>query len=256
MLSICSAQSSFGKIPYGNNPVAGRYLSTRGVKLYYETYGSGEPLLMIHGNGGSIENFSNQILYFAQKYRVIAVDSRSQGKSVDASDSLSFEMMSDDFNALLDSLHISSCRVLGWSDGGINGILMAIRHPEKVKMLAETGANLWPDSTAVEPKIIEESIDYYNSLAQKEQTPEVKNRRKLLALDIYQPNIALSQLKIIHCPALIIGGDHDLILPQHTLIIAQHIPRAFLWIVPDSGHATLIQHPKEFNSVVDTFFSK
>ena len=77
---------------------------SRGIKLYYETYGQGEPLLMIHGNGGSISAFSNQIPYFAQKYKVIAVDSRAQGKTIDNRDSLSFEMMADDFNALLDSM--------------------------------------------------------------------------------------------------------------------------------------------------------
>jgi len=254
--AVCAAQTHSPAVSYGKNPTAGNYLSTRGIKLYYETYGTGEPLLMIHGNGGSIENFANQIPYFEKKYQVIAVDSRAQGKSVDACDSLSFEMMADDFNALLDSMHISSCRVLGWSDGGINAIVMAMRHPEKVKMLAETGANLWPDSSALEPHAVKELIDEYNTLGKKPQTPKVKLIRKLAALDIYQPNIRLEQLKSIHCPVLIIGGDHDLILPLHTLTIAQNIPGAFLWIVPDSGHATLIQHKDQFNAVVDSFFSK
>ena len=72
--------------------------------MYYEIYGQGEPLLMIHGNGGSISSFINQIPYFSKKYKVIAVDSRAQGKSEDLQDSLSFEMMADDFSALLDKL--------------------------------------------------------------------------------------------------------------------------------------------------------
>jgi len=101
--------------------------------MYYEVYGSGEPLLIIHGNGGSINNFLYQIPYFEKNYKVILADSRSQGKSVDNSDSLSYEMMTDDLNALLDSLHLDSCNVIGWSDGGINGLLLAIRHPDKVK---------------------------------------------------------------------------------------------------------------------------
>jgi pimeloyl-ACP methyl ester carboxylesterase len=81
------------------------------------------------------------------------VDSRAQGKSEDRKDSLTFEMMADDFNALLDSLHLDSCYVLGWSDGGISGLLLALRHPEKVKKLAVSGPNLWPDTTGLQPFI-------------------------------------------------------------------------------------------------------
>src|SRR6185312_4753100 len=126
-------QKATAPVKYGNNAKAGKYLNTRGIKLYYETYGKGQPLLLIHGNGGSLKNFKYQIPYFEKYYRVIAVDSRAQGKSIDFSDSLSYEMMADDFNALLDSLHIDAAYVIGWSDGGINGLLLAIRHPEKVK---------------------------------------------------------------------------------------------------------------------------
>src|ERR1700710_473871 len=136
---------------YGRNAAVGKYADIRGFKMYYETYGQGEPLLIIHGNGGSINNFLYQIPYFAKNYHVILADSRAQGKSVDHADSLSYEMMTDDLNALLDKLNLKSCYVIGWSDGGINGLLLAIRHPDKVKKLAVTGANLWPDTTAVDP---------------------------------------------------------------------------------------------------------
>lgn len=255
MLVLCVLPLSVSaQTKYGNNPVAGKYLSTRGIKLYYETYGKGEPLLMIHGNGGSISGFSNQIPFFAQKYKVIAVDSRAQGKSVDACDSLSFEMMADDFNALLDSMHISSCRVLGWSDGGINALIMAIRHPKKVKMLASTGANLIPDSIVFVPHAYREWMNDYLRSGKDAQTPKLKNQRKLMALDLFQPHITTAQLQTIKCPALIIGGDRDLILPSHTLEIANAIPGAFCWIVPDSGHATLIQHKNQFNETVGSFF--
>ena len=118
------------KITFGNNPKAGKYFDNRGFKMYYETYGTGEPLLIIHGNGGSIKDFTNQIPYFSKDYQVILADSRAQGKSLDESDSLSYEMMTDDLNALLDHLKIKSCNVIGWSDGGIEGLLLAIRHPE------------------------------------------------------------------------------------------------------------------------------
>src|SRR5579862_1723213 len=138
-------------IPYGNNPAVGKYYTVRGIKMYTEVYGEGKPLLLIHGNGGSMSAFANNIPYFSKKYKVIAVDSRSQGKSIDTKDSLSFEMMADDFAALLDQMHIDSAYVIGWSDGGINALLLALRHPEKVIKLAATGANLTPDSTALQP---------------------------------------------------------------------------------------------------------
>jgi pimeloyl-ACP methyl ester carboxylesterase len=251
-----AGQDSISLTDYGNNLQTGHWLKTRGFSMYYEEYGQGAPLLMIHGNGGSIENFKNQIPYFSKHYHVIAVDSRAQGKSVDDSDSLSFEMMADDFNALLDSLHLDSCYVLGWSDGGINALVLAMRHPDKVKKLAETGANLWPDSTALLPSVCRDMQQSYDQLNHQPQTIDEQRQLKLVALDLFQPDIDGDQLQYIKCPSLIIGGDHDLILPEHTLYIWRHIPRAWLWIVPNSGHATLIEHADCFNKTVDDFFRK
>src|SRR4051812_17806791 len=85
-------------IPYGNNKAAGKYYNVRGLNMYAETYGTGkQPVLIIHGNGGSIENFVNQIPFFSKQYKVVVADSRAQGKSTDAGDSLSYEMMADDY---------------------------------------------------------------------------------------------------------------------------------------------------------------
>jgi len=238
---------------FGRNEKAGNYLDIRGFKMYYEIYGKGEPLLMIHGNSGSISSFVNQIPYFAKNYKVIAVDSRAQGKSLDTSDSLSFEMMADDFSALLDALHIDSCNVLGWSDGGINGLILAIRHPGKVKKLAITGANLWPDSTAISGADFIGGMRYYDTLGKMPQTPEIMNTRKLVKLDAFEPHITREQLHQIKCPTLVIGGDHDIILPEHTLLIAKLIPNAFLWILPNSSHSTLFDYKDLFNKVVADF---
>jgi pimeloyl-ACP methyl ester carboxylesterase len=252
-ITYCYSQQT--PIKYGDNAAAGKYYSIRGIRMYCEIYGEGEPLLMIHGNGGSISAFSNNIPYFSQKYKVIAVDSRSQGKSVDTNDSLSFEMMADDFAVLLDTLHIRSAYVLGWSDGGINAILLAIRHPEKVIKLVSTGANLWPDSTALIPSLWKEMVAYYDtSFNKKFTTAKEKNDWKMFMLDYTQPHISLNDLHTIHCPSLIIGGDHDLIPVPHTTLIAQNILNAVLWIVPNSGHATLIEHKDEFNKKADAFF--
>jgi len=250
-----SAFSQPQAIPYGNNDSAGQYFDIRGIKMYCEVYGNGRPLLMIHGNGGSISAFKNNIDFFAKKYRVIVADSRAQGKSVDSQDSLSFEMMADDEAALLNAMHIDSAYVLGWSDGGINALLLAMRHPEKVIRLASTGANLWPDSTAILPSLWRSDQKHFVTTdPHRLKTLKEKNDWKLFLLDCNQPNISLNALHSIRCPSLIIGGDHDLIRVEHTAAIFENIPNAYLWILPDSSHGTLIDHTEEFNRKADDFF--
>ncbi|NCD71606.1 alpha/beta fold hydrolase [Mucilaginibacter agri] len=264
VLSSASAQavkSPFDTTMYGRNAKVGKYLSTRNFKMYYEVYGKGEPLLIIHGNGGSISNFMYQIPYFAKKYKVILADSRAQGKSVDTRDSLSYEMMTDDLNALLDSLHLKQCYVIGWSDGGINGLLMAIRHPDKVKKLAVTGANLWPDTSAVDPAVYKMAMhenQVVDDSLKKVKTPsdKLRNAHKLLHLLSYEPHITTAQLHTIQCPTLVIGGDHDVLLPKHTMLIAESIPQSYLWILPNSGHSTPIYYKDEFNKTIGDFFEK
>ena len=250
------AKSPFDTTMYGRNPAVGKYADIRGFKMYYETYGKGEPLLIIHGNGGSINNFRYQIPYFAKNYQVIVADSRAQGKSVDTKDSLSYEMMTDDLNALLDKLNLKSCYVIGWSDGGINGLLLAIRHPDKVKKLAVTGANLWPDSTAVDPFVYKQAMAENDKVKKMPASPQQKAEMKLVHLLSYEPHITLNQLHTITCPVLVIGGDHDVILTAHTMLIAQSIPNSYLWIIPNSGHSTPIYKKEQFNKVVGDFFAE
>jgi len=242
-------------VPYGNNPAAGKFYNIRGFKMYCEVYGTGEPLLIIHGNGGSINNFIYQIPYFSAKYKVIVADSRSQGKSADPGDSLTYEMMADDYATLLDSLHIDSACVIGWSDGGINGLLLAMRHPKKVKKLAITGANLAPDTTAVPQEIWDMVRPPLATLSAKSsKTAEEKNAFKLLRLLCEQPHISPASLHSISCPTLVIGGDHDVIKEEHTMLIYKSIPKAYLWILPASGHSTPIIYAEDFNRTIDRFF--
>jgi pimeloyl-ACP methyl ester carboxylesterase len=240
---------------YGKNKDVGKYYDIRGFKMYVEVYGQGKPLLFIHGNGGSINNFTKQIPYFAQSYKVIIADSRAQGKSVDLTDSISYEMMADDYAALLDAMKIDSAYIVGWSDGGINGLLMAIRHPEKVKKLAVTGANLRPDTTAVPQEIWDMVTPVYAGLKSKADKNEMeKGAYKLFKLLVENPHIPLSDLKKITCPTLVIGGDHDVIKEEHTMEIYKNIPNAYLWILPNSGHSTPIVYTTEFNFKIDNFF--
>jgi len=238
-------------IVYGSNPKAGHHATINGISLYYEIYGQGEPLILLHGNGGSINSFSKQIPFFEKYYQVIAIDSRLQGKSGGSPEKISYDLMASDFCALLDYLHISSANVLGWSDGGIDGIIMAMNCPDKVKRLAVSGANTVPDSTAVSNADILGMIDFvaHNKKASKTEIALTK-------MMIDQPNIPYTALEKIHCPVLVMAGDHDMIKPEHTLKIFQSIPNASLCIFPDSNHGVCQQHPKLFNETVLTFFTK
>jgi pimeloyl-ACP methyl ester carboxylesterase len=254
---VASSLAQNASVPFGFNPAVGKYYDLRGIKMYCEVYGAGKPLLLIHGNGGSIKSFEHNIPYFAKKYKVIVADSRAQGNSKDSGETLSFEMMADDDAALLDALKIDSAYVVGWSDGGIDALLLAMRHPEKVIKMVSTGANLWPEASAFAPGVWEEEKQHYEaSRNQVRQTEKERNDWKLFLLDWEQPNISLSALHAIRCPALIICGDHDMIAVEHTVQIFRAIPQAALWVVPQSGHATLIEHADDFNKNVDAFFSQ
>ena len=149
---------SFGQdqtaIKYGSNNAAGNYKRINGINMYYETYGSGKPLIFLHGNGGSIYSSRAKIDYFKQFFKVIAIDSRGHGKSVDTTTKmLTYTQMANDIKVLLDSLGIDSANISGQSDGGILGLLIAINYPSKISKLAAFGANLFPGKKAIVDEI-------------------------------------------------------------------------------------------------------
>jgi pimeloyl-ACP methyl ester carboxylesterase len=240
----------------GDNAKAGYHIRIRGFDMYYEMYGSGVPLVMLHNNGGSISNFMYQVPYFARSFKVIAIDSRAQGKSADNSDSLSYEMMADDVNALLDSLQLYQCFVIGWNDGAITGLLLAIHHPDKVRKLAITGARLSPDTSAMDPVAVTWAMQYNQSIERLPQTEDTRNKSKVARLLSYGPHITPDDLKKITCPVLVIGGDHDIVLTKHASLIASLIPQSYLWIIPDAGNAIPVDFKNQFNDVVDDFFRR
>ncbi len=267
MLAVCPL-AALAQIPpvfakhYGDNPDAGRTFTHDGVSLYYETYGAGPPLLIIHGNGASIRSLSAQIDYFRQKYDVIVMDSRDHGKSSDSPAPLTFEAMSDDLAALLDHLNTGPVYVLGWSDGGIEALLLGLRHPEKVRMIAAMAANLDPGgvyrefidppdppaSAAHAPSVMATPMDKTAS-AKAARTLRVKH------LDRDEPHIKPELLEAITAPTLVLASDHDVIRDEHTLAIYHHLPNSQLAIFPDATHMIPIDDPERFNATVDRFFS-
>jgi pimeloyl-ACP methyl ester carboxylesterase len=243
---------------FGNNPVAGYSFVFNGNRFYYETYGEGAPVLLIHGNGGSIKNFKAQIASFALHHRVIAMDSRGQGKSELGTDALSYEQMSEDSNALLDHLMLDHVKVLGWSDGGIIGLLLAIHHPEKVGMLAVMGANLQPEAAypwAVDG-IVRVRSRIMAQLATSHDPKPLQLELQFLDLVGNQPHIPLGDLATIQVPTLVMAADRDVIRDEHTLSIFHAIPKSQLAIFPGATHMIPLQDPTRFNETVLDFFDK
>ena len=250
---IASEKSPSAGISYGSNPAAGGMFSHDGVQLYYEVYGTGKPLLLIHGNGGSIRDMTPQIDYFRKHSRVIAMDSRDQGKSGDSRDRITYEKMADDLAALLDYLKSPPANVLGQSDGGIEALLLGIRHPDKVDKIAAMGANLNPEGAYPEALALVRSMINGMSAAEKaslQGTRELRVTKMLLE----EPHIEPSSLEAIKAPTLILAGDHDLIRDEHTIEIYHHIPNGQLCIFPNATHFVSHDDPELFNSTVERFF--
>jgi pimeloyl-ACP methyl ester carboxylesterase len=253
-----SAATLPADIAYGSNPAAGNTFVFDGTHFYYETYGEGAPLLLLHGNGDSIGSFKRQIGDFASHYRVIAMDSRGQGRSELGTAALTYEQMAEDTNALLEHLRLGQVKVLGWSDGGIIGLLLAIRHPEKVGMLAVMGANLQPD--AVYPWAVDGTVRVRDrltaQLASAKNPKHLQLQLKLLDLVGNQPHIPLTDLATIKVPTLVMAADRDVIRDEHTLSMFHAIPKSQLAIFPGATHMIPAQDPARFNRTVLDFFDK
>ena len=250
-----TAQAASRAVRYGANPAAGRTFMHDGIRFYYEVYGAGEPLLLVHGNGGSIADFQAQIPYFRKRYRVIVMDSRDQGKSGDSPDPITYEKMTDDLAALLDHLQTGPVNVLGWSDGGIEALLLGIRHPAKVRKIAAMAANLNPTEDAVRPDVIAMVKSMIAAIpVEAKDTPEGRRGLKLSALLLDEPHIELKALEAIIAPTLVLASDHDVIRDEHTVDIYQHIPNSKLAIFPNATHMVPFDGPAAFNATVERFF--
>lgn len=196
---------------YGDNKEAGNFKKVNGINIYYEIYGTGKPLIFLHGNGGSIKSSRTKIEYFKKYFKVIAIDSRGHGKSIDTtSKELTYVQMADDIKVLLDSLNIDSAFVSGQSDGGILGLLLAIHYPGKIAKLATFGANMFPGKKAIFDEIDKLVMDTLKVTS----NPKTKRLYSLLA---YQPDITEKDLQKIQCPVLIMSGDRDVIRLEHSL---------------------------------------
>jgi len=242
--------------PYGANPTAGSTFTHDGVKLYFETYGTGEPLLLVHGNGMSIGSMAAQIDFFKTHRKVIAMDSRDHGRSADSDSPITYEKMTDDLAALIDHLAVGPVDVVGWSDGGIEALLLGVRHPAKVRKLVSMAANLNPSTKA----IYEESDALLRQMLAEmpeavRNTPEGRRAVKVTSMMFKEPNIDPALLAKVSAPTLVLAGDHDLIRTEHIVEIYTHLPNVQLAIFPDSTHMVPFDNPELFNGTIERFLA-
>ena len=233
---------------YGDSIARGRTVAVRGARLYYETYGQGTPLLLLHGSGQSMGAFHLQIQELACAYQVIAVDTRGHGRSLDeTTPELTYDLLADDIRQLLNYLGVGPVAILGWSDGGNTALHLALREPQRVSRLVLVGANLNPTPEAVDADLLaqlrrEVALLPPNSAAA---------RWKLLMLR--EPHLGFSELAALRVPTLVVAGQYDVITEAHTRAMAAAIPGAELAIFPGASHFLPHEFPREFNARVLDF---
>ncbi len=233
-----------------------------GVRLYVETYGAGEPLLLVHGGFSTIETMHNQITAFAGRRLVIAADSRGHGRSAPIEGGLHYADMANDMVALLDHLKIERADVFGWSDGGVIALDMAMRYPDRVGRIAVFGTNYHHEGlidSEVNP--LDEGPDaegmapmrfLYQSVAQDpDRWPMFFE--KTITMWTTEPEYTETGLGTIRAPALIMAGEHDMIKPDHLRALADAIPSARLEILPGDDHFAPMQNARSVNALLSDF---
>ena len=216
------------------------------IRLHFTEHGSGEPLILLHGNGEDGTYFEHQIACFQDSYRVIALDTRGHGQSPRGTAPLSLDQFALDLEAFMDGQGIRSAHVIGFSDGANVALLFALDHSERVKSLVLNGGNLFPEGlTAQTRREIDE--EYEQALAEGNES-----QLELLRLMIDEPHIDPCCLAGLHMPVLVMAGTDDMIEETHTRLIAESIPTASLAFV-EGSHFVAAENPDAFNQVVASF---
>ena len=244
-------------------PPAGQIARINGIDLYYETHGSGEPLLLIHGGLGNSAYWSKQLPMFAERFKVIVLDSRGHGRSTFTAEPISYALMTRDVVGLLDHLGIAAAEVLGWSDGAIIGLELAIHHRARVKRVVAFGANFRPegvrtdigDNARFNAFIAQAAADYQKISPAPERWQEfLDNIGQMWAT---QPNYSDAAMRSTSTPVLVLGGlNEEAIYVEHIQATAALIPGAQLVLMPATGHFALWDEAAEFNRIVLDFLSE
>jgi pimeloyl-ACP methyl ester carboxylesterase len=234
-------------IPYGNNPKAGQYVQTKDARIYYEVYGQGKPLVVLHGGiVGSTYEMGQFIDSLTKTYQVIAISTRGHGKSEMGSGVPSYERKAEDVNAIIEAVTKDSVLVLGFSDGAYTGYFLADSHPDKVKKLIAIGAGEWKPGWRTFNNT-RQSLFGLDSLYFSQQLALLPQPERfdewLLSVNHYYNTVGIGKpvLGSIQCPVLVMAGEKDQNAPLKTIIAAyEMIPKAQLSIIPDAPHPAFL----------------
>jgi pimeloyl-ACP methyl ester carboxylesterase len=241
------------------DPVQSGYAPVNGVKIWYAVYGSGKPVLFLHGGLGNSNYWGNQVPELAKQYEVIVLDSRGHGRSTRDADPYGYDLMSSDVLAVLDYLKIPKVALVGWSDGAIIGLDIAIHHPERLSKLYAFAANSDPSGVADIS-----SSDVFNAYIARgekeyEQLSATPTEYQAFVDQIghmwaSQPNWTADDLKKITVPTWVVDADHDeAIKRENTEFIAANVPNAGLLLLPEVSHFAFLQDPAGFTESVEHF---
>jgi len=258
-----TAEVAWRTLPPTPPPAAGVHAGharVNGINLWYATIGQGPPVLLLHGGLANSDYWGHQVAALAPHHQVILVDSRGHGRSTRDARPYGYDLMADDVVALLDTLHIERADVVGWSDGAILGLDLAIRHPDRVGRVVAFAANT---QTSGVQEGVEKNPTFARFIARAGQeyarlSPTPKEYRAFVKqigrMWATEPTWTDAQLRSIKAKVLVLDGDHDeAIRRSHTDYIAATVPGAKLVILPDTSHFAFLQDPARFNAAMLTF---
>lgn len=209
------------------------------INLYYEEYGSGQPIILLHGNQETHEIFDKLINKLKDNYKVYAIDSRCHGKSENPKE-ISYNLMCDDVIQFIKALNIEKPILYGFSDGGIIGILVAIKEPNLLSKLIVSGANITPDVFTTFDFIITKLFYFFT-------------RSKYIKMMLDEPNIPLEDLHKIIIPVYVLAGEKDVIKLEHTKLITDNIKNSTMEIIPKEKHGSYIIHSEKIYEIIKKY---
>lgn len=232
----------------------GKTLKTGKGKLYYQVGGTGDALLLLHGNGESSDIFAKQFPFFTKHFTVYALDTRGHGRSELGVERLTFKQIAADILALLDKERIQRIHVIGFSDGGNLGLYLAAHHPERIASLVAMGANYEADGLT--DACNEETLERYEELlALPDSDPEKIQRLCIHNLMLEELDLSAEDLRSIQTPTLLLAGEFDLIRDDQTEAMHRLIPGAQKYIVPGGGHDFFVDDPKVLERLAKKFYT-
>jgi pimeloyl-ACP methyl ester carboxylesterase len=259
-LHVSVAAERWQALPPTPAPVPGLHTGHAkldGISLFYAETGHGSPVVVLHGGLANSDYLGNQVRALARHHLVVVVDSRGHGRSTRDDQPFGYDLMTDDVVGLLDTLKIKKADIVGWSDGAIIGLDMAMRHPDRVGRVFAFGANTQTsglkdgfDQNPVFAAYMARSRQEYARLS---PTPDQYDafQSQIGKMWADQPNWTDAQLRSITSTVLIVDGDHDEgIKREHTEYIAATIPGAGLLILPNVSHFAFLQDPALFNAAL------